>query len=207
MRDSNCSCRDAIWEEGVRHYSEAQLGPQAAPAFLCSCTSSTHTSGCSPCVLPGAVLWLLWDRTGTAHRDLRVRTSCLGTWLEQSCPSMKSATILQPLPSLYMGLCIICVLSQSWQLWTADWTCFGSFRRKAAANTTPFISFCLGRLHATTDEVQPHLTCNTGVHSSCCGRRLEELCQAKPRTVLCPSTSHSTAGVSSPAASLALPAA
>lgn len=103
MRDSSCSCRDAIWEEGVIRYSKAHLGLRAAPALLCSCTSSIHTSGCSVCALPGAVLGLLWDRIGTAHRDLRVRTSCLGFWLEQSCPGRKSATTLQPLPSLYMG--------------------------------------------------------------------------------------------------------
>lgn len=201
MRDSSCSCRDAIWEEGVKCYSKAHLGPQAAPAPLCSCICSTHSSACSPCVLPRAVLGLLFDRTGTAQRDLRVRTSCLGTWLGQSCPGRISATTLQPLPCTWVltGLCFVFYpRQQSWQ----HWTCFGSSRKKAAANPTLCIS-CLGKLHATTDEVQPHLTCNSGVHSCYSGGNLGEFSQAKPRTVLCPSTSCSTVGVSSPAASLA----
>lgn len=31
MRDSSCSCRDVIWEEGVRCHSKAQLGLHFKP--------------------------------------------------------------------------------------------------------------------------------------------------------------------------------
>lgn len=54
-----------------------------------------------------------------------------------------------------------------------------SFRRKAAINPLSYTTPSLRKLHATTDEVQPHLTCNTGVQSSWCGTRFRKLCQGQ----------------------------
>lgn len=66
---------------------------------------------------------------------------------------------------------------RSFRLLTRHVLSHRSSRRRAAINPISYTSLCFRKLHATTDEVQPHLTCNTAVQSSWCGRRFRKLCQ------------------------------
>lgn len=97
---------------------------------------------------------------------------------QQSCPGRKSAKTLQVLPFLQMGASgfVSCFTPgsncSSLGLLTRRVLAHHSSRRKAVINPISCTSLYLRKLHVTTDEVQPHLTCNTGVQS-----RFRKLCQ------------------------------
>jgi len=157
-----------------------------SPFVFCESSSYSYASGCSACTSQAVVPGHLWRRTqhcprGEAAQQEPGSGNLLPWYLaetQQSCSGRKSAKTLQLLPFLHMGATgfVSCFTPGS------NPSSLGLLTRYVSApegrlQSVPFpTSPCvLTKLHASTDEVQPHRTCDTRVQSCWRGTRFGKL--------------------------------